>query len=126
MRTARAARTVAGMNTDTQYVADVTNVDIQDGNQIENDLTSERKDSDLGSYFSKNVKKGDQFVTVAERLKVRIKSTQGSIVAIDAASKGGNKGMKATMTLVLRGKDADGLKLKDLRGVATKCTYDFE
>ena len=34
--------------------------------------------------------------------------------------------MEATMTVVLRGKDANGANMKDLRSVKTTCSYDYE
>jgi hypothetical protein len=114
-------------NTDTSYMTDVSSVDVQDSKgKLDNSLAPADKNANLGSYFSKSVKDGTNTKVVAERLKIRLKSVEGSVIAVDASGNGGKDGMEATLTVVLRGKDANGADLKDLRGVKTTCAYTYE
>lgn len=114
-------------NTDTSYVTDVVGAQVQDDKgSLTNELTPADSKANLGYYLNKSAKDGNTTKIVVEKLKVRIKSNEGSVVAIDASGNGGKDGMEATMTVVLRGKDANGANMKDLRSVKTTCSYDYE
>ena len=114
-------------NSDTTYMTDVSSVAIADDSyKLDNELTSADKNANLGSYFNKSEKEGNTTKVVVERVKVRIKSTEGSVIAIDASDNGGKSDMEGTMTVVLRGKDANSTELKDLRSVRASCAYDYE
>lgn len=113
-------------NTDTSYTADVDGASLQSNDgKITVDLEPAAKGAQQGYYISKSQKDGNTTKTVFEKAKVRIKTADGSVLVVDAQGNGGKDGMEATLTLVLRGKEAvDGLK--DLRSVKTNCSYDYE
>ena len=114
-------------NTDTSYVTDVSGAQIQDDKgSLQNEITPADQKANLGYYLNKSKKEGNTTNVVLEKLKVRIKSNEGSVIAIDGQGNGGKNGMESTLTVVLRGKDANGADMKDLRNVKTTCSYDYE